>query len=102
MERPGTCDVPCASTRLSRTTVPGTDMDLARAEFDASPRAGAKPGGQRVEPGRETMSGPVEDMGRRSALVVPQTAGNPAREDPSEGRGASRLQSRAWETRRAP
>jgi hypothetical protein len=100
MERPGTCEVPCTSTRLCRITVPGTDMDLARA--DASPRVGAKPGGQRVEPGSEIMSGPVEDMGRRSALVVPLTAGNSAREDPSEGRGASRLQSRAWETRRAP
>ena len=100
MERPGTCEVPCASTRLSRTMGPGTNMDLARAEVDASPCAGAKPGGQRVEPGRETMSGPVEDMGCRSALVVPLTAGNSAREDPSEGRGASRWQNRAWETRR--
>lgn len=102
MERPGTCELPCASTRLSRIRVPGTDKDLARAEEDASPRTGAKPGGQRVEPGREAISGPVEDMGSRSALEVPTRTGNSAREDPEEGRGASRLQSRAWETRRAP
>jgi len=86
---------------LMPDTVPGTREDRARAEV-AAPRAREQNQGRRVGLGSETMSTPVEDMGRRSALIVPLTAGNPARGDPSEGRGASRWQSRAWETRRAP
>ena len=44
---------------------------------------------------------PGADVGSRSAFIVPLTSGNPAHGDPIEGRGASRVQTCAWETRRA-
>jgi hypothetical protein len=56
---------------------------------------------QHAEPGSESISNRVADMGSRSALVVPLTPGNLALGDPVEGRGAPPRQNRRWETRRA-
>jgi hypothetical protein len=53
-------------------------------------------------PKRETISAGEPVAGSRSVLIVPTTSGNPAREDPAEGRGPPRRQSCVWETRRVP
>lgn len=58
--------------------------------------------GQHTRPERESISAREPTTGSRSAFMVPVTSENSAREDPIEGREASRAQSRARATRRAP
>lgn len=57
---------------------------------------------QHTRPERESISAREPATGSRSAFMVPLTSENSAREDPIEGREAPRVQSREWETRRAP
>ena len=58
--------------------------------------------GRHTRSEREFISARKPATGSRSAVVVPTTSENSAREDPIEGREAPRVQSRAWETRREP
>jgi hypothetical protein len=72
---------------------------LAREE---APGARERTRGQHPGPEREPISAREPTARSRSAFMVPETSGNSAREDPIEGRGAPCVQSRDWETRRAP
>lgn len=56
--------------------------------------------GQHTRPERESISAREPAAGSRSAFMVPMKSENSAREDPIEGREASRVQNCVWETRR--
>lgn len=58
--------------------------------------------GQHTGPKREYISAREPTAGSRSAFMVPAKSENSAHEDPTEGWGAPRKQSRAWGTRRVP
>jgi hypothetical protein len=97
MDRPGTWEIPSSSCAEPERSTAHKRTRLARSVSAARERTA----GQHTRPERESISAREPAAGSRSAFMVPVTSENSAREDPIEGRGASRVQTRAWETRRA-
>src|SRR6266478_9705563 len=78
-----------------RTEVPGLEET---SDLPGAPRRDTNQE-DRVDRGSEYISGHGCAVGSRSAFIVPRRAGNWARQDPKEGREASRGESHWRETR---